>query len=228
MKTDNLYNHPDIYHRSYSSTFGRLALSRVGLSNSISDGDSVLCVGAGTGVVASWIEEYTHAEVVYSLEPHPMMREKCQSVTTGPVIGGVIESIPLQEDTVDVTVCVGGVLSYAKSIDDAIEEVVRVTKETGEIGLSGFQSGFPVETESKRLSSEESVDIKWETNEDGSTADVSFTYTNETNDENDLVGVTTVSLLDKDTILSRCSHSDVSEVSLESDRTLIWGIHLIV
>jgi ubiquinone/menaquinone biosynthesis C-methylase UbiE len=221
---EDLYDYPELYHKSYSKTFGRLALNRIGLTN-ITAEDTVLCVGAGTGLVASWIER-NHNSTVYSLEPHPAMRQKCAEVVDGSVISGSIEDIPLQDDTATVTVCSGGVISYANPLSDAISEVVRVTKTGGRIGLSGFQPNFTTDTEYQYIDSQTEVNIKWESQDDTDKAIVSFTYAG-SQFEDQLVTQTEVTEVPKEDILREFRNHETGSPTVVSDRNLIWGINVI-
>ena len=222
--TEDLYDYPELYHKSYSKTFGRLALNRLGLTN-ITEEDTVLCVGAGTGLVAGWIEQNINS-TVYSLEPHPAMRKKCAEVVDGPVISGSIEDIPLQDDTATVTVCSGGVISYADPLSEAISEIVRVTKTGGRMGLSGFQPDFTTDTEYNYIDSQTEVNIKWESDEYTDTASVTFTYTGSQFDDK-LVTQTEVTEIPKEDIIREFNKHDTGSPTVVSDRNLIWGINVI-
>jgi len=224
MKENDLYDYPDLYHQSYSADFGRIALRRIGLTN-ITNDDTVLCVGAGTGIVADWIESNSGAKV-YALEPHPKMREKCKSTVSGPVLDGTIEDIPLPADKVTVTVCSGGVISYASSVSDAVSELLRVTKKGGQIGVSGFHQNFSRVQETDLVNSHTRVKRVWESDNQSPEATVTFKNTGEDFSE-PLIATTKLSGLDKETVRSEFEHYDIQSSSVVSDRHLVWGIRVV-
>ncbi len=90
----------------------------------------ILDIGAGSGKYSQTISQ--HDVVMCAIEPAPLMISTFKQRNPHiPVIQATIENIPKENNSFDMVIAMGDVLSYAENTEQALREVYRILKPKG-------------------------------------------------------------------------------------------------
>jgi ubiquinone/menaquinone biosynthesis C-methylase UbiE len=125
-KYDSMYNDP------YWQMHNRLSEKIIFRNLNINSG-KVLDIGAGTGY---WTKIFLDKGYnVYSLEPSEkmcnIMKNRFKNYSNITIINGFAEELPFEEETFDIILAMGDVLSYSENQEIFISEVKKVLKYNG-------------------------------------------------------------------------------------------------
>lgn len=129
----NFYNNiSSFYDREYQTPYWNLELW-VSIKHilSFSDKDmSLLDIGAVTGTYASYLKKYFKS--IYAIEPaENMLKEFKKKNPQIPIKKSKVERLPFDDNSFDIAVAMGDVLSYSENLDIALREIWRVLKPKG-------------------------------------------------------------------------------------------------
>lgn len=102
-------------------------------SMNLPEGGVALDLGAGTGDLALGMQEAVGEKGrVVALDPSPEMLAEARRRGVRETIQGTMQSIPLEDDSVDGIAC-GYAIRYAEDLDTALQEIKRVLKPSARV-----------------------------------------------------------------------------------------------
>lgn len=129
----NFYNNISrFYDKEYQTPYWNLELL-VSIKHILSFSNKnmiLLDIGAGTGRYAYHLKQYF--KTIYAIEPaENMIKEFKRKNPQISIKTGKVEQLPFDDNSFDIAIAMGDVLSYSENLDMALREIWRVLKSKG-------------------------------------------------------------------------------------------------
>ncbi|WGS64770.1 class I SAM-dependent methyltransferase [Marinitoga aeolica] len=123
---DSMYNDP--YWQMHNKVSERIIFNNIKINKG-----KILDIGAGTGY---WTKIFLDKNFeVYSLEPSKkmceLMKKRFENYDNIKIINSFAEDIPIEDNTFDIILAMGDILSYSEDQEKFIAETYRVLKNNG-------------------------------------------------------------------------------------------------
>jgi ubiquinone/menaquinone biosynthesis C-methylase UbiE len=125
-------NYDEMYTDPYWQMHNRIA-EKILFDNIHINNGKVLDIGAGTGY---WTKVFLDkGYFVYALEPSQkmcnIMEKRFKNYENIKIINGFAENLPFEDNSIDIVLSMGDVLSYSEDQEQYIKEVDRILKSSG-------------------------------------------------------------------------------------------------